>query len=505
MSFFSNFSRLYTKHNVMRYVILKLGIVAFVTLAFALSLGIRLIANYKLDEQLPIDADQINDPKPEAAKTHLNSLPYSIAQLLDNILSPKPLITERPPEKVGTTTAEKDITSNNFDNSTSHEVTIQKGDTLLHILRQYDTLKEDITALLLAIKKYKGKIHLTIGQTIRLIYETEIIENDGDLTTERQALKEIIIHMDNTHQVTFSKINNQFVIEKKNVQLSKQLERRKAKIEGALIATLKKMGIRSSHIIELVNAYSHQIDFQRQIRSGDTVTITYEKFFEKEGGAFSHYGKIIHASLELSGKNYDIYRYKPSKKANAEFFTPEGKGVKRSLLRTPLKVIRISSRYGRRKHPILGYTKMHTGVDFAAPTGTPIYAAGDGVVTRIGWVSGYGRFIQLKHNSKLSTAYAHASKFAKGLKKGSRVKQGQIIAYVGKTGRATAPHLHYEIRINGKHTNPMKYKTTAGKELKGKTLESFKKFQKDINSLNEKLASSSPLPDELTSRIWNVV
>ncbi len=404
-------------------------------------------------------------------------------------------MTERPIQSVTVKSSEEDLASATIDNTTSHEVTVQKGDTLLHILKQYNTLKEDITHLLLAIKKYKGKINLNIGQTILLIYETEIIEDDGDLTTERQSLKEIVINTNSTHQIHLTKQNKQFVIEKKDIVLSKQLDRQHAKIAGSFMNTLKKMGIRSSHIIELVNAYSHQVDFQRQIRSGDNITVTYEKFFT-DNGEFSHLGKIIHASLELSGIKYDIFRYKPSRQSSPEFFTPEGKGVKRSLLRTPIKVIRISSKYGRRKHPTLGYTKMHTGVDFAAPTGTPIYAAGDGVITRIGWVGGYGRFVQIKHNGTLSTAYGHASKFAKGMKKGTHVKQGQIIAYVGKTGRATGPHLHYEIRINGKHTNPMKYKTTAGKQLKGKELEAFKQFQQDIFQVNEKLANSDTITEQ---------
>lgn len=470
-------------------------------MAFGLSQLIRLAADYKLD-------DTSTPPESSTSESHNTKsyayYPNAIGEFVDKIISPKILMTERPLTAVKMNIAEQDLTSTAPDNNISYEVVVNKGDTLLHILRNHETNKDDITKLLLAIKKHKGKIHLSIGQTIKLVYETEIIDDDGDLTSERQSLKEIQINSNASKQVHFTKQDNQFVIEKKNIILSKVLARKEAKIEGTLMSTLKTMGIKSSHIIELINAYSHQIDFQRQIRGGDSVTITYEKFLtaNKE---FSHYGKIIHASLELSGKNYDVYRYKPSSKSSAEFFTPEGKGVKRSLLRTPIKVVRISSRYGRRKHPVLGYTKMHTGVDFAAPTGTPIYAAGDGVITRIGWNGGYGRFIQIKHNGTLSTAYGHASKFAKGMKKGTHIKQGQIIAYVGKTGTATGPHLHYEIRINGKHTNPMKYKTTAGKQLKGKQLESFKEFQKDIGQLNEKLASSQIVPEATLRTIYKKV
>ena len=176
-----------------------------------------------------------------------------------------------------------------------------------------------------------------------------------------------------------------------------------------------------------------------------------------------------------------------------QYFSEDGKSVKRNLLRTPIGVARISSHFGNRKHPILGYTKMHKGVDFFAPKGTPIYAAGNGVITDLGWRSGFGNYVQIRHSSTLATAYGHANAFAKGLTRGSTVKQGQIIAYVGQTGRATGPHLHYEVKINGKQVNPLSIKTSPGIELSGKKLQDFSTFKKKIGKLHNELNEDSEI------------
>ena len=244
--------------------------------------------------------------------------------------------------------------------------------------------------------------------------------------------------------------------------------------------------------MDLVNIYSHQVDFQRQVKPGDNLNLIVEKYIT-EDGQFSHYGKVVFASLNLSGKNYNIYRYAHDGSDNMQYFSEDGKSVKRNLLRTPIGVARISSHFGNRKHPILGYTKMHKGVDFFAPKGTPIYAAGNGVITDLGWRSGFGNYVQIRHSSTLATAYGHANAFAKGLTRGSTVKQGQIIAYVGQTGRATGPHLHYEVKINGKQVNPLSIKTSPGIELSGKKLQDFSTFKKKIGKLHNDLNEDSEI------------
>ncbi|WP_342270347.1 M23 family metallopeptidase [Rickettsia endosymbiont of Orchestes rusci] len=367
-------------------------------------------------------------------------------------------------------------------------VTVKKGDTLKTILLDQNIPKIDIEKIVKLVKDGKLEASLKIGQQITFEYETKIIENeDEELATELRFLNKLIIAVDKLKTIEVIKNDDNFLVQDVIIPLNKELAKSEIVINSNFMSALKVLGLSNNSIIELVNAYAYQIDFQRQIKNGDTATIITEKYVT-EDGKFSHHGKILYVSLNLSGKEYNIYRYSPdSTPNNHNFFSEDGKSVKRSLLKTPLKLVKISSHYGNRKHPTLGYTKMHKGVDFAAPTGTPIYSAGNGVITEIGWKSGYGKFVQIKHSGTLSTAYAHASSFAKNLKIGSIVKQGQVIALVGSTGRATGPHLHYEVKINGKNVNPMSVKTTPGIELNGKKLASFNQFKKEIKTLSVKL------------------
>jgi len=188
----------------------------------------------------------------------------------------------------------------------------------------------------------------------------------------------------------------------------------------------------------------------------------------------------------LRDHRIEVYRFTPSD-GRTDYFKPNGESIRRALLRTPIDGARISSGFGMRKHPILGYSRMHKGIDFAAPTGTPIFAAGDGVITQIGRNGGYGNYIRIRHNSRYSTAYAHISRFAKGIRKGSRVRQGQVIAYVGSTGRSTGPHLHYEVLVEGKQTNPRSIKLPTGQILEGEDLKAFQAAKTEIDRLRNGL------------------
>ena len=367
------------------------------------------------------------------------------------------------------------------------------------ILRTQNLPNSDIDKILKLIKSKNINIPIKHGKSIVFDYEIQIIETDDhDLSEEIRVLKKIIIPIDQTKHLEIIKDNDNFIAQNIHIKLNKLLAKSSVAIGRNFMSALKSLGLTTNSIIELVNSYSHQIDFQRQIQPSDTATVILEKFTTKDGD-FSHYGKILYASLNLSGKEYNIYRY--SNNNNHSFFSENGKSAKRSLLRTPVNLVRISSNYGNRMHPTLGYSKMHKGVDFAAPSGTPIYAAGNGVITSIGWKPGYGNFVQIKHSPTLSTAYAHASKFAKSLKAGSLVKQGQVIAYVGSTGRTTGAHLHYEVKIDGKHVNPMSIKTTLGTELVGKQLVRFREFKKEIHNLSTKLDKNIELVDNNTNSV----
>lgn len=401
------------------------------------------------------------------------------------------------------TIAELEIleSSEELSNEISQIITVKKGDTLKSILLHQQIPSKEITQIIKIAKDKNIESSLKIGQQLVFDYEIKIIEQDDeDLAAESRTLNKLTIAYDKVKSLEIIREGEDFLARDVTKVFNKLLTKSSVVINSNFMSALKSLGLSSNSIIEMINSYSYQIDFQRQIKSGDTVTVITEKFVT-EGGKFSHHGKVLYVSLNLSGKEYNIFRYSPNNaQNNHDFFSEDGKSVKRSLLRTPVKLVRVSSHYGNRHHPTLGYTKMHKGVDFAAPTGTPIYAAGNGVITEIGWKSGYGKFIQIKHSQNLSTAYAHASNFSKNLKLGSIVKQGQVIAYVGSTGRTTGPHLHYEVKIGGKNINPMHVKSTPGIELAGKQLAKFKQFKSNVRSLSNELDNKSEIAENSATK-----
>jgi murein DD-endopeptidase MepM/ murein hydrolase activator NlpD len=371
---------------------------------------------------------------------------------------------------------------------TTSVITISKGDTLGAILQNQKISNEDIQKIT-KIAQAEDLTALKIGKTITFEYDISLTENEGeDLATEQKTLNMISFEIDNIKSVDIIRSENEFVSKVNAVPLTKLVTKYEATVDSNVISSLKKAGLSTNSIISLINTYSHQIDFQRQIQPGDKITVVTEKFVTPDN-KFSHHGDIIYSSIQTQGSEYKIYKYSPDgQKENYEFFSYDGQSIKGTLLKTPVKVAQISSKFGfREKHPVHGYGAMHNGVDFAAPVGTPIYSAGNGVVEFIGWKSGYGRFVVIKHANGLSTAYAHASKFANNLKKGSKVKQGDTIAFVGTSGNVTGAHLHFEVRVNGKHVNPSKFKSTPSKQLKGIELAKFNKFKNQISRLESKL------------------
>jgi murein DD-endopeptidase MepM/ murein hydrolase activator NlpD len=231
----------------------------------------------------------------------------------------------------------------------------------------------------------------------------------------------------------------------------------------------------------MVRALSYDVDFQRDIHRNDRFEVVFESYLDEDGEAVKT-GELLFAGLRVQGRLIELYRFAPNGGGN-DFFTPKGQSARKALLRTPVDGARISSAFGIRKHPILGYSKLHRGVDFAAPSGTPIYAAGDGTVERAGRFGSYGRYVRIKHSSLYGTAYAHLSRIAKGIQAGAKVKQGQIIGTVGSTGRSTGPHLHYEVLVNGKQVDPRKVKVAEGDHLTGADLKSFRAVRNAIDRL----------------------
>mgnify|MGYP000099945271 CR=1 FL=1 len=261
--------------------------------------------------------------------------------------------------------------------------------------------------------------------------------------------------------------------------LNKRIIFKEGKIKQSLYKTAIELKVQPNIIVEFARIYGFQVDFQRDIRKNDNFQIMYE-IFEDDNGKVFETGNIIFADLKLSGVNNSLYYF--DKKGNEGHYDQNGKSVEKALMKTPINGARLSSAFGMRKHPIDGYNKMHRGTDFAAPMGTPIMASGSGVVTRARWCGGGGNCVKIKHNSTYETIYAHMKNFARGIKEGVRVKQGQIIGYVGSTGKSTGPHLHYEVIENGKQINSQKLRLPSGKTLKGKNRELFevKRIKLDV-------------------------
>ena len=253
--------------------------------------------------------------------------------------------------------------------------------------------------------------------------------------------------------------------------LEMEIAAAEGRIEVSLFMAGEEAGVPPGILADLIQVYSFDVDFQRDIRKGDAFTVMYERFVD-DTGTTVRTGNILRASMTLSGKERTLYRFETAG-GTVDYFDADGKSARRSLMRTPINGARLSSNYGNRRHPILGYTKLHTGTDFAALRGTPIYAAGNGTVEHAGRKGGYGLYVRIRHNGTYKTAYAHMSGIARGVRKGKRVQQGQVIGYVGSTGRSTGNHLHYEVIRNGKFINSRRMHLPSGKKLKGEELEAF--------------------------------
>lgn len=263
-----------------------------------------------------------------------------------------------------------------------------------------------------------------------------------------------------------------FVAHQHDKQLALQPTRATAQVSSSLYEAGLSAGIPAQVMVDMIRAFSFDVDFQREIQPGDAFEIFFDRFVDGDGKV-AKTGEIRFASLVLSGRRLSLYRH-VDRDGQSDFFNEKGESVRKALLKTPIDGARLTSGFGNRSHPILGYSAFHKGVDFGAPTGTPIQAAGDGVIEKKGWFGGYGNYVRLKHNSEFATAYAHMSRFAPGIAEGSRIRQGQVIGYVGSTGMSTGPHLHYEILKRGAQVNPMGVKFPTGRKLEGVDLVNFR-------------------------------
>jgi murein DD-endopeptidase MepM/ murein hydrolase activator NlpD len=338
---------------------------------------------------------------------------------------------------------------------------IKNNDTIEKILKNYDIQNEDIKVISNKLKE-KKLFNIYSGRKLSLVYKK--LENGSNTVVD------LIYPISNTSSVEIRKTQNNFLVKENILQLYKKEVVVKNVIKNNLYSSAIDAGVEPNIIIEFARIYGFEVDFQRDIRKGDWFEILYEKF-EDDNNKVRDTGKIIYASMYVNGEEINLYNFKY--KNEEDYYDLKGKSITKSLMKTPINGARLSSSYGMRKHPILGYNKMHRGTDFAAPSGTPIMASGSGTVTRARWCGGGGNCVKIKHNSTYETIYAHMKSFAKGVREGRKVKQGQIIGYVGSTGMSTGPHLHYEVVVNGKKVNSQRLKLPSGKILKGDEREKF--------------------------------
>ena len=351
--------------------------------------------------------------------------------------------------------------------------TIKNNDSIERILKKYDIDNNDIKNISLKLKQKKLS-NIYSGRELSLILKK--------LSDGRNTIINLVFPITNTSSVEVRKVSNDFIVKENILKLYKKEVVVKNKITNNLYSSAINSNIEPNIIIEFARVFGFEVDFQRDIRKGDWFEIYYEKF-EDDNNKVRDTGKIIYASMYVNGEEINLYNFKY--KNEQEYYDIKGKSITKSLMKTPINGARLSSSFGMRKHPILGYNKMHRGTDFAAPSGTPIMASGSGTVTRARWCGGGGNCIKIKHNSTYETIYAHMKSFAKGIKEGKKVKQGQIIGYVGSTGMSTGPHLHYEVIVNGKKVNSQKLKLPSGKILRG---EARKDFELERIKIDLKLA-----------------
>lgn len=422
----------------------------------------------------------------EAAMAVLGEDPPPASPNLDAFVSdPNPVVTPMAPEDEGND--EPDVQT----------VTVEKGDTLSTILAEAGVPDADIDPILASLKKVYDpgairpgrRLVLTLGRTGGKAGEpkrTILLSLKLRPTIER----EVVVERTETGNYETAEIVK---------TLTEKTDRVQGVIKGSLYQAAMNAGVPEGAIQELIRIYSYDVDFQRDIQAGDKFDLLFTRYYDDQGVPVK-LGTVLHATLTLQGERKSLYRFTDPDSQTTDYYTAEGGNGKRLLMKTPIDGARLSSGFGMRRHPILGFNKLHKGTDFAAPTGTPIMASGNGVIEVAGVAGGYGNYVRIRHNDTYKTAYAHMNRFARGMKAGAKVRQGQIIGYVGTTGRSTGPHLHYEVLANNKQVDSQSVKLPTGTLLTGKDLAAFKAERKRLDDL----LKATPLINNMASRTDNI-
>ena len=353
---------------------------------------------------------------------------------------------------------------------------IKKGQSLNSILSEAGASQKEIFNISKILRQYISLKKINTNQ----IFEVLTNKDNGEIIR-------LTVNLDNINSLHIFKKGNKFVANKIEKVLYKKTVLGEGLIKSSLFQAAQKENIDAEVIVEFARIYGFEIDFQRDIRKNDIFQIVYDKYVDDDGELQKN-GEIIYAYMKNKGREIALYRF-VDRKGIPGYYQTNGKSIEKALMKTPINGARLSSSYGMRKHPILGYNKMHRGTDFAAPKGTPIMASGSGIIEMAKWNGAYGKYIRIRHNSKYKTAYAHLNGYARGIKRGAKVRQGQIIGYVGSTGRSTGPHLHYEVLVNGKRMNSQRLKLPSGRTLRGEDREKFEISRIKIDVMRSNLVN----------------
>ena len=356
---------------------------------------------------------------------------------------------------------------------------VRRGDTLAVLLARAGANRQQAYAATTALKRVFNPRRLAIGQQVSAVFAPDGTANAG-------VLRELTLKADVDRLIHVTRgPTGRYAATRETIPLATAPRHAGGIINDSLFLAAERAGIPAPVTVDLIRIYSFAVDFQREIREGDRFELFFEQFEDQSGTTVKN-GDILFADLTLRGEAHKLYRYTPGDDGRTDYFDEQGRSARRMLMRTPIDGARLTSRYGLRRHPILGYTRMHKGIDFGAARGTPVMAAGDGVIERASRYGGYGNYVRIHHKGAYATAYAHLSRFGRGIRKNRRVKQGQIIGYVGSTGRSTGPHLHYEVLRNNRQINPLSLRLPTGRTLSGDEL---RRFKAEVAQLKTRIAA----------------
>jgi murein DD-endopeptidase MepM/ murein hydrolase activator NlpD len=365
----------------------------------------------------------------------------------------------------------------------SREIRVANGETLASLIARAGASSADASAATASIGSVDDPRRLRPGQSISLFFSRR---------TGQAQLTGVAFRSAPGASVTANRTNaGGFAARQVLMPVSFEIARIAAPVETSLYASALAHGATDREIAALADAFSYDVDFQRDVRPGDNFELVFERFYDDEGNTVRT-GELLFVGLESRRGSRAFYQFLPPGDARPDWYDADGKSARRFLMKTPINGARLSSGFGMRLHPILGYSRMHRGTDFAAPIGTPILAAGDGTIVRAGPFGSFGNYIRIRHANGYDTAYAHMSRFVRGMRAGARVRQGQVIGYVGTTGRSTGPHLHYEVLRGGSQINPMTLRVANGRNLEGRQLELFQIERERIDTLRQVRAQETP-------------